>query len=74
MKSILFISIALISGSALAKEQLTIRECKNINKKLEEIRSEMRGGYNIQRGEYLKDKKKKLSDKKYYQCQKPKKD
>lgn len=69
----IFISISFLISFNAISVQYTVRECDYIQSQIDNIRSEMRSGYSVQRGEYLKEKERKLLNERRTYCRNPKK-
>lgn len=65
---LLFVSINIeAANKATASKNLNInkKQCAGVNKKIQRINSQLKAGYNLKRGEVLKDKLRKLEKQKY---------
>jgi len=69
----IFLSISLLISFDAISEQYTVKECDYVQSQIDNIRSEMRSGYSVQRGEYLKEKERKLLNERRTYCRNPKK-
>jgi len=62
---LIFLFMVSFDVSAVKKSPLTVVSCAGIDKKIQQINSSLRAGYNLKKGEMLKNKLRKLKKIKY---------
>ena len=63
---LLFVSINIDAArKSTASKSINKKKCAGVNKKMQRINSQLKAGYNLKKGEVLKDKLRKLEKQKY---------